>query len=291
MIVLSGDQMDALMTDLRLYVPKSLQVLAMLNNQRNEHRKLPGTEFVVDAYPDYSVCMSRPISTSPIFPWGAFQGVVIFCKNAEKLRAVLDQEDFLDWSLKIKFFAVSKLDVFPVVVEKCRRKLDAQTIARPDSIAHVFLLHPSYLEKTELPRGYRLGVLSPHHAEQVNEEWKYGNERTLEYVRYLISNGFPTSAVFTDEDELVAYILHHADGCMFNGFVRSNHRRKGLYQVVNHDLTEKVVALGQPAAWVYVMDSNQPSQNSYRKLGAKLVDPEVFCVDWIEYTPHKLMGK
>ena len=130
-------------------------------------------------------------------------------------------------------------------------------------------------------------MLSAEHAGQVNEEWKYGNEHTLSLVRFLITTGFPTSAVFSDEGELVAYLLYQTDGCMFNGFVRSNHRRRGLYQVVNFALTEKVVALGQPFAWVYVMAWNQPSQNAYRKLGAKPVDPAQYSVDWIDYAPHK----
>ena len=109
----------------------------------------------------------------------------------------------------------------------------------------------------------------------------------MSYLRQLITRGFPTSAVFSDEGELVAYILNHADGCMFNGFVRSSHRRKGLYQVVNYDLTEKVVALGQPFAWVGVMARNKASQSSYRKLGARLINPAYHTVDTMEYTPHE----
>ncbi|GAU96506.1 hypothetical protein RvY_07941 [Ramazzottius varieornatus] len=131
---------------------------------------------------------------------------------------------------------------------------DQMGVVLKDLMHHV----PKSLQMQSAPnggdKGYSslsegLGVLSAHHAEQVNEGCKYGTERTLEYVRYLISNGFPTGTVFTDAGELVAYILCRTDGCMFNGFVRPNHRRKGLYQVVNYDLAGKVVALGQPTAW------------------------------------------
>ena len=54
------------------------------------------------------------------------------------------------------------------------------------------------------------------------------------YVGHLISEGSSTSAVFSDEGQLLAYILCCPDSRILNGFVRSNHRRKGLYQVVSY---------------------------------------------------------
>jgi predicted GNAT family acetyltransferase len=72
---------------------------------------------------------------------------------------------------------------------------------------------------------------------------------------------------------------------MFHGFVQPEYRKKGLYQIVNYDLAKKLVALGLPRAWVYVMSWNEASLNAYKKMGATRVDPDQYAVDWIVSMP------
>ena len=42
-------------------------------------------------------------------PWGAFHGVTVFCKDIEKLRAIVEGKDFLDWSLKLQVYGIVQL--------------------------------------------------------------------------------------------------------------------------------------------------------------------------------------
>ena len=140
---------------------------------------------------------------------------------------------------------------------------------------------------SDLPEGFRLGELKEEHAEQVNAEWHYGKADSLNFFKHLLRHGFPSSAVFAPDGRLVAHLLYKLDGSMFNGFVDPEFRNKGLYQVVNYDLACKVVAMGAPLAWVYVMPWNTASLKAYAKLGAKKVPREVYSVMWYTFMPPK----
>ena len=123
---------------------------------------------------------------------------------------------------------------------------------------------------------------------------KSGNMETS-YVGHLISEGSSTSAVFSDEGQLLAYILCCSDGRILNGSVRSNHRRKGLYQVVSY-------AYGRRKKWWLLENLSlgftlwpgtshcKNSSKSYRSQ-ISAADPTQYSVDWIDYAPGEKDNK
>ncbi|OWA52453.1 hypothetical protein BV898_16907 [Hypsibius exemplaris] len=287
MIVLTDSELREILPTLSDHYPKSIQLDAMIRNRLNGRCDWPGTEFVVDRYPEYSVLMCRPVKNHPNYVcWPRAYCVTLFCRNLERLEDVLREDDFVDWTQRVAFFAVEKKSVSTALLKRFHELGSIEPMWESDHCGIVHLLHPSHLVKSELPEGFRFGELLEAHAEQINREWKYGTPDSLPFVQTVLRNKFPSSGIFTsDGSRLVAYILYMTDGSMFNGYVDPEFRYRGLYQAVNYDLACKVVALGQPSAFLYVIEDNEASLRSYAKLGAKRVDPAEWCVDWQSFTP------
>ncbi|XP_055338575.1 glycine N-acyltransferase-like protein 3 [Paramacrobiotus metropolitanus] len=285
MKVLDDEELRTVHQDLANYFPKSLQMHYMIGNRIRKEPDWPGTEFVVDDFPNYTVVIRRPIAGSKDYvPWPRTASVLIFCKDVQKLESFLLANGCVDYSEPVTFFGISRNDVYPVVIE-LSKKLGTVDEQDPPDWGNMFLLHPEHLVKTPIPEGFRLGELREEHAEQLNEEWRYSGGQAVPFFKQILKAGYPTSGVFTEDGQLVAYILNLPDGCMGHGYVQPEYRNKGLFQVVNYDLATKIIARGNRTAWAYVMKWNTVSQNAYRKLGAKLVDDREFCVDWVHYHP------
>ncbi|XP_055338498.1 uncharacterized protein LOC129588343 isoform X2 [Paramacrobiotus metropolitanus] len=262
----------------------------MIGNRIRKEPDWPGTEFVVDGYPNYSVIIRRPVAGSQDYvPWPQFPTVLIFCKDVQNLERFLCIEGCIDFSKPVNFFGVSRHDVFPVVTEVCK-KFGTCEDEDPSDWANMFLLHPDHLVQKPVPEGFRLSELRDENIEQLNREWHYSGGQGVPFFKQLLKAGYPTSGAFTEDGQLVAYILNLPDGCMGHGYVLPEFRNKGLYQVVNYDLAAKIVARGNRTAWAYVMKSNLVSRNAYRKVGAQMVNDEVFRVDWIHYRPKQDSG-
>ncbi|OQV19555.1 hypothetical protein BV898_06329 [Hypsibius exemplaris] len=98
MIITTDEQLKDLLPSLTQHHSKSWQLEAMVRNRVNGRWRWPGTEFVVDKFPDYSVLMCRPVKDSPEYiPWPhATNTVTIFAKTPEALDAVIRRDDCLD---------------------------------------------------------------------------------------------------------------------------------------------------------------------------------------------------
>ncbi|OWA52452.1 hypothetical protein BV898_16906 [Hypsibius exemplaris] len=292
MIVLTRDQLEQILKTLPEYYPKSLQLDAIIRNRLAGSHVWPGTEIVADKFPDYSVILQHPIKGSHDYlPCPEHNSVTLFCRDISRLEDIVRRKDFVDWSKGVEFFAVSRHDVYPCLwkqSEELENSVENHDSEEPDGIdlGIVHLLNPSYLVKSEVPEGFRLGEIPECYAEQCNREWHYGTPNSLSFFKHILRDKFPASGIFTQDDRLVAYIFS-CEGGMFNGYVHPEYRGRGLYQVVNYDLAGKLVALGQPCSWLFVKRWNEPSLNSYRKLGAKKVHPDEFAVAWFEYEPKK----
>ncbi|OWA55183.1 hypothetical protein BV898_19570, partial [Hypsibius exemplaris] len=77
----------------------------MVVNRLENRWTWPGTEFVVDKFPDFGVLMCRPIKDSPEYvPWPWGYTVTIYCRNAAALAAAIRREDFVDWTQEVLFW-------------------------------------------------------------------------------------------------------------------------------------------------------------------------------------------
>ncbi|XP_055343987.1 uncharacterized protein LOC129592068 [Paramacrobiotus metropolitanus] len=283
-VTLNAEQLTQVLPTLRSFHPKSLQIEAMVRNHLSGICAWPGVEFVADQFPDYRVIICRVIKNSKEFVGRAsVPGITLLSKDDAVLAEML--ADCVDWSTELIFVGIPKT-ICPIV-ERIGAVKGTISENHDDAYCVAFTLDPAEMILRPLPAGFVLGELSEHHAEQLCSEWKYGSAAMLPYFQFLLCSNFPSAAVFEEGSDVpVAYVIYSlGDGSLGTGYVHEKYRGNGLFHIVCYHAALKIRNIGQEIVWVYVEKANQSSLNAFRKMGAKMVDPREWSIDWMMYAP------
>ncbi|XP_055348959.1 uncharacterized protein LOC129595853 [Paramacrobiotus metropolitanus] len=291
-ILRTAEDLKVVLQDLPAFYPKSHPMEVLINNAIAKTCEWPGMEFIVDDYPQWNVCLYRPIKNSEDYVNRQTKyGVSIFCKNTESLENFLDNPDAIDWDMPVNFHAIPRTEIFDIIRRKCL-SVNPDLLWDGNEHCHVFLLSPDQIKTTTLPPGLHLGELrESHHADYVLDRWDFTEPETRPYVHYLLATAsdFPNAAIFDMDTGLpCAFLLYTCDGAMGMGWVSPNYRNKGLFQIVNYELARKLFALGHKVAWTYVREDNEAAVRAYQKMGAKKCD---FQIDWLVSRPRGDTGE
>ncbi|XP_055342627.1 uncharacterized protein LOC129591119 [Paramacrobiotus metropolitanus] len=298
MLVLKDEQLKQLLPLLEADLPRSLPVFHLLRNNLRGRFAWPGLEFVVDDFPNVSVCICRPEHEGGKYvPIVNGYSVFIYSRNPEALKKMLFEQRAVDWSKPIIFLHAPEPEHL-LLLEEGKNfpegRFDQVHFRRdfPEgAFAYLFDLPNLDLTYT-LPDGYHMGPLQPHHAAMIGRDRKYGHEENNTiYFRRLISSGFPTAAVYSDTepDVPVAYIVLKAEGAIGAAFVKKELRSMGLARAVAFELFRQLRELGETWVWGDVMKFNIASQRTVEAGGGKKI--EGMDIHWIGYLPNSVEGE
>ncbi|XP_055349915.1 uncharacterized protein LOC129596611 isoform X2 [Paramacrobiotus metropolitanus] len=278
MLVLMKEQLIEILPTLEADFPRSLSIYHMIRNTVRGKFAWPGIEFVVDAFPDFAVCICRPRNDRKDYvPLKNGYDVLIYSKDASVLRKMLyGCPDTLDWTNDILFEDITEPEHL-VLLEDGQGfhggrfdHLVVQEGFPPGKIAYALDLPNLDLEHS-VPPGFCLGSLGVEHVTKIARERSYGNtENNEKSLRYMIEQGFPNAALFVQgTTEPLAYCLYRSEGILATGYVNPAYRQRGFYQLVLKALMRKLRDLGEISVWVMTMQFNVTSQKSLTAVGGK----------------------
>ncbi|XP_055347475.1 uncharacterized protein LOC129594717 [Paramacrobiotus metropolitanus] len=297
MFILDKQQLRQFLPQLERDLPRSLPVFHLVRNVVRERFAWPGLEFVVDDFPNVSVCICRPEPSGENYvPIMNGYVVFVYSTNTSILKQMLYEQRVVDWTKPIMFADITEPEHL-VLLEDGKHLPDGrfdQLVYRkgqPEgAIAYHFDL-PNLDLSYEVPKGYRMGTLQPHHAAIISRDRKYGHEaNNTIYFRYLIENGFPTAALFPDDepDNPVAYVLYKGEGVIGAAFVKPQLRNAGIVRAVGHAVMQKLRDMGEDWLWGDVMKFNLASQQAVEAGGGKRIPG--MDIHWIGYLPNSEQG-
>ncbi|XP_055348690.1 uncharacterized protein LOC129595646 isoform X2 [Paramacrobiotus metropolitanus] len=262
MIVLDEIQLPELVKAVQDDFPRSLMIFHLARNVIRNRYSWPGLEFVVDSFPDISVCVCRPaINGQNYIPILNGYSVFTYSKNAEMFRKMIFQETVVDWTQEIMFI----VDGFP-----------------PGAL-YYNLDHLNTFSYT-LPVGFQLGTLTEQHLEQLTSERNYGNtENTRKFFRQLLKHNHPSVALFNENNIPISYVLYKTEGCIGGAYTNPEYRGQGFFKIVTFELLKKLKEDGEVFIFGDTWISNIPSQNAQIAVGGKKY--EDYVAYWISYTP------
>ena len=117
-------------------------------------------------------------------------------------------------------------------------------------------------------------------AELVTSEWKYSNETTLEYVKYLIRNAPAICAVDTRNNAVAGWVLVQHYGAIGMLNVLPEYRGQGLAQLLVQRLTDELQSRGL-SSFAYIELENDPSFRVFEKSGFAVGSTDVCFADYI----------
>ncbi|XP_055349928.1 uncharacterized protein LOC129596622 [Paramacrobiotus metropolitanus] len=292
MKVLTHEQLAEFLPVLEKDFPRSLPVYHVMRNVVRQRFAWPGIEFIVDDFPNPSVCIARPRKDDKSFvPLMNGYQVFVYSKDTNVFRKMLFEEpDTLDWTQNIMFADLSEPEHLVL--------LEGGKGFRGGTFDHLITMEgfptgeycyyfdlPNLDLQYEVPEGLRLGTLNPEHAVQVARERNYGHTaNNIAFFRYMMENEYPSAALFpVGSDSPIAYAIYKTEGVVGAAFIHPDYRKRGLYQVVLRALLKKLRDIGEIHVWVETMKFNLASQAGIKAVGAK--EYEGHTVHWINYWP------
>ncbi|XP_055349916.1 uncharacterized protein LOC129596613 [Paramacrobiotus metropolitanus] len=278
MLILTKGQLTDILPTLEGDFPRSLSIYHMVRNTVRGKFAWPGMEFVVDAFPDFSVCICRPRDDRKDYvPLINIYDVLIYSKDANVLRKILFEcPNTLDWTNEILFEDIMEPEYLVLLEDGqgFRGGSFDHLVVRdgfpPGKVAYSFDL-PNLNLECSVPPGFRLGSLGVEHVAQIARERSLGNpENTEKHLRYLIEHGFLTAALFVDgQNEPIAHCVYRPEGALGAGYVDPAYRKRGFYQLVLKALLRTLRDMGEINVWVNTMRFNTTSQQSMAAVGGK----------------------
>ncbi|XP_055348689.1 uncharacterized protein LOC129595646 isoform X1 [Paramacrobiotus metropolitanus] len=289
MIVLDEIQLPELVKAVQDDFPRSLMIFHLARNVIRNRYSWPGLEFVVDSFPDISVCVCRPaINGQNYIPILNGYSVFTYSKNAEMFRKMIFQETVVDWTQEIMFIGISELES-KILLEygnkACIGKFKYYGLVDgfPPGALYYNLDHLNTFSYT-LPVGFQLGTLTEQHLEQLTSERNYGNtENTRKFFRQLLKHNHPSVALFNENNIPISYVLYKTEGCIGGAYTNPEYRGQGFFKIVTFELLKKLKEDGEVFIFGDTWISNIPSQNAQIAVGGKKY--EDYVAYWISYTP------
>lgn len=130
-----------------------------------------------------------------------------------------------------------------------------------------------------IPQNFRLGQLSPDHAQLIKNAWTHGSEFSANTVAYLIANN-KNIGLFDESDTLVAWCLTFDFGSLAALQVEEAHMRKGFGSLVTKAITKKIAEEFDVDVTYNYVNGNLRSQLLAEKIGFKKIDDN----QWIGVT-------
>ncbi|XP_076019339.1 glycine N-acyltransferase-like protein 3 [Genypterus blacodes] len=243
-------------------LPKSYKVYGFICAiNRNKPTTL---DVVVDSWPDFKVIICRPDPRNKRAL--EFQKKVTYYSLDEQvLRRMLTEQNVLDWST---YFLIAGFDFGHASL------LKEVSSARGVNSRRFTLVHLMYLPDcsplltsaagSELES--RVSSLNHSHVDVVNNNWKFGGDKTgHQTITNLIIN-FPTCCITDGHGQLVAWILSYDYCAMGMLYTLPEHRGKGYAKVLVSTMAKRLHTQGYPV-YCFIEEENMASYRLFKNLG------------------------
>ncbi|XP_055354112.1 transcription initiation factor TFIID subunit 11-like [Paramacrobiotus metropolitanus] len=103
----------------------------------------------------------------------------------------------------------------------------------------------------------------------------------------MLSNGFPTVALFAGGNEPVAYCMYLLHGCIGAVYVHHAYRNRSLFKIMLGHLLAKLRLAGVPSTWVQTMHFPLEQQLADLRFfgGTEYTKGGAAFLTWVRYTP------
>ncbi|XP_027134294.1 glycine N-acyltransferase [Larimichthys crocea] len=273
---LTGDQLKLAETQLKRYLPQSLQVYGYLV-LINRSDKADPVKVLVDKWPEFSVIICRPQYKKK---GDLFKDTQIFANDEGVLKETIKKSSVFDWTRYIclgnskKHFSVSlccislhQTDVLKAVASE--KEVPSKELA----VCHMMILEDVLMviikqdsSLLHVSSGISLGSLDESHTGLVNQTWKFAkNDEAVRMIRNMLAN-FPSCCVLDAEGKPVSWIMSYPTCAMGMLYTLPEHRGKGYAKVLVSTMAKRFHAEGYPV-YCFIEEENVVSYKLFKSLG------------------------
>lgn len=276
--VLSKEEVVELKDELQHDLPGSAKIFYILHNFLQG--LMSGFEVIVDHWPNWSCIVLRP-ETHDAVPSYFRHYFICHTRSVKAFRFFIQRPCVVDWTKPVCFTGVP-YDAAPTLQEQCRKHG-----GRLSSVENRFMYAWTKSQPPDelpVPEGMTLTTLRPKDASALCERWKhYRPDPALDLYMQVVTEQFDSSAVVTDDGQLVAYIGMQFNGAMAMLHVDPKYRGRGLGQIVLVDLTRKLLSKDKIAFGLIPTKDTSFIATSSQKLGFTWVPAGSMA--WVRYQP------
>ncbi|XP_070546277.1 uncharacterized protein [Ptychodera flava] len=283
----STDELNCILTILREDFPLSLPIYHCLQNAVNgSWGTISDVKTDVSTSVENLVVLCHVPSLVPTVP-GQYE-TFIYSNAVEPdiLRTFLRQPGHINWQAPshcfLLTFASRKQDFLPEVLTECATQRGYQL--QQEGRCRVCMYSESNLTKSaksKLPKGLKVGQLSPDHVEYVTGGWKFSTPFTVSTLRRNIEV-FPSAAIFNEvTGQPVSWAMVKAYGGIGLEHTLPEFKKKRVEKIVLRELIDQIVR-NDDTPFVLIEEGNDSSYNAYKKLGFTEQRNCVFM--WLKFT-------
>ncbi|KAM9364538.1 glycine N-acyltransferase [Pholidichthys leucotaenia] len=254
-VELTQDQMKMAETELKGYLPKSLQVYGYLV-LKNRVTSDPARVFV-DKWPHFNVIICKPHIEQES---DLFRDTVVFANNQAILEQTIRKSSVVDWSRYLCLGAsLVNMEIFKAVAS------ESDVPYKQLAACHMMILEDvSKLPSLDSSK-ISLSSLDISHLGLVNQMWKFGEDAASGMICNMITN-FPSCCVLDAEGKPVSWILTYPSCAIGMLYTVPEHRGKGYAKILICTLARKHYAQGYPV-YCFIEEENMVSYSIFKNLG------------------------
>ncbi|XP_048577532.1 uncharacterized protein LOC116617041 isoform X2 [Nematostella vectensis] len=255
-----------LIVHLRGDIPRSAPLIGKLMQMQRSNKSLIDANLYVDTWPQPEIVLlenltyrrKNEVKQDPVLVYnrGSKEKLKDIIKSDQVLVSLttLGESEFQDndWNCSELVRTIAQEYGINVEVQAC-----------PEIY---WLRDREHLIESECPGGYRLAKLELHHADRINNTWKFSSPHTLERLKRWIQHSDNVGVFCCDTDELVGWGLVAEAGCISALHTITEHRKKGIAKAVITRLTNLLLKANM-VPYTYIEENNHISQNLFQQMG------------------------
>ncbi|XP_006818902.1 uncharacterized protein LOC102808100 [Saccoglossus kowalevskii] len=206
--------------------------------------------------------------------------------DPDVVKSFIQQPGTIDWHADnhcfLMTFIPKKQDFLPLILKEC---VNVRGYQVRDEGRCCMCIYSTDTKKTKstIPRGLKMGQLSPVHVQYVTASWKFSTPYTVTTIRRNIEV-FPSCAIFEEaSSEPVCWAMVKAHGGIGLEHTMDKYRKKKLQKRVLRELVAQITKKGD-IPFVFVQEDNVPLLKAYKKLGFTEVIDCAFT--WIKFSKN-----
>ncbi|XP_055344732.1 uncharacterized protein LOC129592669 [Paramacrobiotus metropolitanus] len=304
MKTLTTAELQEILPWLKSQFPRSLPVYHMAqNNLRNHypyHFFWPGMEFLVDRFPQPTVCICRPHSSTIKQSYVSMlngQHIFLYAANPTAFQCIWlkNYSDLVHLEESVTFTDIDA-DLANVLLDTSERFTHVpgtEGFPNGERCFHFDLTTwNTELARIQLPSHVRLGELHTGYVDQIvaNCANAYGQPQNRRaFIEYLLTHHFPSAAIFdakrSTPNTPIAYCMYWPQGVVGHVYINHDYRQQGLFKVLLAHLLGRLWCTRVVSVWMETMNLDIPNQiEDLRNLGGREFKHHNKC--WVAYSPN-----